>query len=162
VGSLADLTLSSYLEQTAARTPAPGGGAAAAVAGAIAAALVHMSAEFSSDDDTAASADSLRIRLLELADEDAVAYRPVLEALRRDRSDPERPAALAAALTAAAEPPLAIAQAAAEVAELAALVAPKNEHLTGDANAAAMLAEAAAQAASRLVEINLAGTANAD
>jgi formiminotetrahydrofolate cyclodeaminase len=157
VPPLAALTISEYLDQTGARTPAPGGGAAAAIAGATAAALVQMAAEFAPDAAIAERAEALRTRLLELADEDLFAYRPVLEALRRPREDPERPAALAAALTAASQPPLAIANAAADVAELAAAVAPKNEHLTGDANVAALLAAASAQAATRLVELNLAG-----
>jgi formiminotetrahydrofolate cyclodeaminase len=159
VPPLAELTISEYLDQTAARTPAPGGGAAAAIAGATAAALVQMAAEFAPDEAIAEKAEALRTRLLELADEDLFAYRPVLEALRRPRDDPERSVSLAGALSAASQPPLAIADAAADVAELAAAIAPTNEHLTGDANVAALLAAASAQAATRLVELNLAGAA---
>jgi formiminotetrahydrofolate cyclodeaminase len=153
---LAELTISEYLDRTAARTPAPGGGAAAAIAAATAAALVQMAAAFAPDDEIANRAEGLRARLLELADDDLVAYEPVLEALRRDRSDPERPGALAAALSAAAEPPLAIAAAAAEVAELGGDVMPQNQHLSGDATAAVMIATGAVHSAVRLVELNLA------
>ena len=77
----------------------------------------------------------------------------------RDRSGtPEqRDFALGAALVRAAEVPLAIAEAAADVAELAALAAADGApHLRPDATAAAALAEAAIRAATHLVEINLA------
>jgi formiminotetrahydrofolate cyclodeaminase len=156
--ALADLTLAQLLAQTAARTPAPGGGPAAAVAGAIAAGLVEMAASFApggGDTATAARAAELRALLLELADEDMAAYQLVMDALGQSRDDPGRPAALAGALSTAADPPLEIAATAAEVAELAAGVAPKNPHLLGDATAAALIAEAATLAAVRLVQINL-------
>jgi formiminotetrahydrofolate cyclodeaminase len=156
--SLADLTLKQLLDQTAARTPAPGGGPAAAVAGAIAAALTEMAANFAPDGGdvaTATRARELRTRLLELADEDMAAYQLVIDVLALSSDDPGRPAALAGALSTAADPPLAIAEAAAEISELAARVAPKNKHLLGDATAGALLAEATTRAATRLVEINL-------
>jgi formiminotetrahydrofolate cyclodeaminase len=81
----------------------------------------------------------------------------VIDALARDRSDPDRARAVNAALSDAADPPLKIATAAAEVAELAAAAADAtgNEHLLGDATAAAAIAEAATQAAARLVALNL-------
>ena len=60
----------------------------------------------------------------------------------------------------AAEVPLAIAEAAADVAELAALAAAEGSpHLRPDATAATALAEAAVRAAAHLVEINLATVA---
>ena len=54
--------------------------------------------------------------------------------------------------------PLEIAAASADVAELAASItlAPRNEHLVGDASAAALIAEAATRSAVALVELNLA------
>ncbi len=154
--ALADAPFTELLDAIAARTPAPGGGAAAALAGATAAALTEMAAAFAQKrrPDPNASHIServatLRHRLLELADEDAAVYRAVLEA-----SDPgERKRALSAA----ADPPLRITTAAAEIAELACAIAtsPGNEQLLGDATTAAVLAEGAAQAAARLVELNL-------
>jgi formiminotetrahydrofolate cyclodeaminase len=164
---LGDLTLRELFDQTAARTPAPGGGAAAAVTGATAAALVEMAAAFAHErnpdggfDRLGRQAAALRVRLLELADEDLVAFAPVLDALALDRTDASRSAAVSAALSSAAEPPLLIATVSAEVAELAAAVisAPGNDHLRGDATAAVLLAEAATRAAARLVELNLAGS----
>jgi formiminotetrahydrofolate cyclodeaminase len=57
----------------------------------------------------------------------------------------------------AAEVPLQIAEAAADVADLAALASSEgSSHLQPDATAAAILAEAAVRAATHLVEINLA------
>jgi formiminotetrahydrofolate cyclodeaminase len=93
---------------------------------------------------------------LALADEDA--YAKVIEALRLPPESPARPAQLEAALSDAANVPLAIAEAAAEVAMLAALVAQEgNERLRGDALVAAELAKAGARGAAELVAINLAG-----
>jgi formiminotetrahydrofolate cyclodeaminase len=167
--ALADTTIAELFDQLAARTPAPGGGAAAALAGAAAAALTEMAVAFAlarADADgerlaaTADRARELRVRLLELADADGRAYQPVLDALGMERENSRRAGALAAALSAAAEVPLEIAAAAAEVAELAAasVQAPGNEQLLGDAGAAAIIAEAATRAAVTLVELNLAGS----
>jgi formiminotetrahydrofolate cyclodeaminase len=157
--ALADRTLAELLDQLAAREPAPGGGSAAAVAGASAAALVEMAAAFalSKLDGLRGRAAELRARQLELAEEDLRSYRPVLEALALDPGDAGRGVRLAAALSAAADVPLAIAAAAAETAELAATVAEAgSEHLVGDATAAVVLAEAGTRAAVALVELNLA------
>ncbi len=101
-------------------------------------------------------AHDLRRRLLELADDDTRSYAPVLEVLALDRADPSRAERLSAALAAAAAVPMAIAEAAAEVGELAALAGRVGSpHLLGDATAAAVLAEAATQAAVALVGLNL-------
>jgi formiminotetrahydrofolate cyclodeaminase len=137
----------------AARTPAPGAGAAAAWACAMSAALVEMVAAFSEGEgEVGASARDLRARALELAEVDAEAYRAYLAA-RADGPDAAR-----AALVAAAEPPLAIAEAAAEVAGLAAgLFERGNPNLRGEALTAATLAEGAAAAAVALAEIDLDG-----
>ena len=117
-----------------------------------------MAANFSDIADSAYTrAGELRTRALELAEIELHAFVPVLEALRLPRDDPERAARVSAAKTEASQSPLEIARVAAEVAELAAeLARTGNPNLTGDAIAGALLAEAAAQAASRLVAINLA------
>src|SRR5450755_2361614 len=184
--ALRDGTVAQVLELLAAREPAPGGGSAAALTGALAAALTEMVVAFvptsvpgagaaggpvpppglghdlDPDPDLDLGRDldrarALRARLLALADQDTRSYRPVLDALALERSDPDRPVRLRAALAAASEVPLAIATAAAEVAELAAAAAPTgNAHLLGDAITAVVLAEAAARSAARLVEVNLA------
>jgi methenyltetrahydrofolate cyclohydrolase len=78
--------------------------------------------------------------------------------MRRSADDPERPAALDAALSDAADSPLAIARVATAVAELAVEAARRGRRqLRGDAVTGVLLAEAAAAAASRLAVINLEG-----
>ena len=141
----------------AARTPAPGGGASAAFACALAAALVEMAAAFTPGrDDTARHARDLRTRAIQLAEDELHAYQPVLEARRLPREDPDRADRIKAAEAEASDSPLAIAAAAAEVAERASELARNgNRNLTGDAVAGALLAEAADQSAARLVAINL-------
>jgi formiminotetrahydrofolate cyclodeaminase len=116
-----------------------------------------MAANFTEVPDEAfARAGKLRTRALELAEIELHAYEPVLEALRLPRDDPERAERVAAAETEASKSPLEITRVAADLARLAEELATSgNPNLTGDATAGALLAEAAAQAASRLVAINL-------
>jgi formiminotetrahydrofolate cyclodeaminase len=118
-----------------------------------------MAANFGEGDDEAfARAGQLRTRALELAEIELHAYEPVLEALRLPRDDPERAPRIRATQAEASQSPLEIARIGAEAAELAVDVAINgNPNLTGDAIAGALLAEAAAQAAARLVAINLTG-----
>ena len=151
----ADRPLASLLEEFAASTPAPGGGSAAACACALAAALVEMAAALEG------SGEGERMRILrehalELAERELGSYAPVLEARRLPRDDPERPGRIEVALAEASAAPLAIAEAASEVAELGAgLAAQAGPAIRGDALAGVLLAEAAAAAAASLVEINL-------
>jgi formiminotetrahydrofolate cyclodeaminase len=162
-------TVDDLLATVAAETSAPGGGSVAAVVTAFAAALVAMAARFSREhwEDAAgvvAQAETLRQKVLPLADEDAEAYETVLEALRLppDIGPDRRDEALGAALSRAADVPLAIAEAALDVATLAAELAERgNPNLRGDAATAALLAEAAVRATANLVEINL-GTREGD
>jgi len=100
----------------------------------------------------------LRAAALALAEEELHVYAAVLDVLREPAEQPGRAERLDAALSDAADSPLAVARAAAEVAEQAAEVAGTgNRHLRGDAVSGALLAEAACAAAARLAEINLAG-----
>jgi methenyltetrahydrofolate cyclohydrolase len=117
----------------------------------MAAALVEMGAAFA--DQPTDGAAALRARAVELADAELHAYEPVLEAQRSGDRE-----LAAAALSRAADSPLDIARAAAEVAELGASVAASGkEALKGDALVGVVLAEAACRAAGQLVRINLAG-----
>ena len=146
-----------FLDELASEAPVPGGGSAAGIAVAMGAALVGMAARVSDDWPEAAGvrvqADKLRRRVAPLAQQDARAYADVLEARRGEAGDEK----LGKALTRAAALPLQIAEAAADVAVLGAVVA---EHGSADARAdaaaGAVLAEAGARAAAKLVEINLA------
>jgi len=155
--SFLDRPVLGFLDQLAARTPAPGGGGAAAVTGAMAAGLVAMAARFSARQlpeagDLGDQADELRRRAADLADLDAQAYTAVLEALRLPReAGQRREALLGAALV-----PLEIAEIGAEVAQLAARVAEAgNPNLRGDAATGAVLAAASARSAACLVDINV-------
>jgi len=116
-----------------------------------------MAASFTAEgSDTAERAALLRGRALELAEIELRAFEPVLEAMRLPRDDPSRAGRVEAAQATASESPLAIADIGAELAALAAgLTRTGNQNLAGDAIAGALIAEAAAQAAARLVTINL-------
>jgi methenyltetrahydrofolate cyclohydrolase len=107
-----------------------------------------MAARFAETDPSRAA--ELRAEALRLAEVELHAYEPVLRAPPEER---------AAALSAAAESPLAIARVASEVATLGAGLAREGrESVKGDAQVAAILAAAACRAAAALVQINLAGS----
>jgi methenyltetrahydrofolate cyclohydrolase len=152
-----------FCDTISAETSAPGGGSVAAVVGALGAALAAMAARFSKEqwEDAAgavAQAEALKARLLPLADEDARAYENVLLALRMPNEVDEevRDAAIGDALSRAADVPMAIAEAAVDVATLGCELAQRgNPNLHGDAAAAVFLAEAAVRTSANLVEINL-------
>ena len=169
MAELADHTLSELLDAVAAQKPAPGGGCSAAWSAAMGAGLVEMAASFTLARpryagvhhrmlDVRKAATQARRRLIGLAEEDADNYEPVLVALRLPEKHRDREQRLEQARSNAAETPLAIADEAATIAELAAEAAHTgSEHLRGDAITAALLAEGACRASARLVEINLAG-----
>lgn len=132
-----------------------------------------------------AAAEHVRAAATALADADADAYQEVIAAARAVRTTApaaapaaadretagqeaagrvpnggsgEPAAALAAALSRAADVPMEIIELTAGLAETAATLATSgNPRLRGDAETAALLAQAAAKSAARLVDINLAG-----
>ena len=158
---LAGLPLGEVLERVAARTPAPGAGSSLALTCALAAALAEMAARFDRSDGAAARIDraqALRTWALQLVEIERHAYEPVLEALRIERSDPERATRIARARATASGSPLNIARAGSELATLAAECAEHTSpHLLGEAFAAARLAAGASRAAAEIVQINLRG-----
>jgi formiminotetrahydrofolate cyclodeaminase len=152
--------LEDLLDRIASDEPGPAGGSVAAVAVAMAAGLVAMAArltrEWPQASDVVERAEALRELVTSLAVADAEAYAKVLGARRLPRGSAAREAEVGAALSRAADVPLAVAEAASEVATLAALVAQAgSEALRGDAVVAAAIAEAGAQGAAELVAINL-------
>lgn len=155
----------SLLDDVASPAPAPGGGSVAGCACALAAALVEMAARIELGREgsalTAALPERVRVlreHALELAERELSSYEPVLAARRLAADDPSKAAHVERALVDASETPLALAEAAAELAELGASVAAAASFsVRGDAVAGVILAEAAAAAAAELVEINLAG-----
>ena len=157
-----ELPVGRFLDLLASSSSAPGGGSAIAVSVALAAGLSSMAARLSTNqlaDATglAERAEGLRDRVAPLARADAVAYGRVLVAQRAHEA-PDRVGDIRAALSEAADVPLAVAEAGAEVASLAArLASDGNPNLEGDALCAVLLADAGVRAAVRLVEINLSG-----
>lgn len=166
--ALLDLRLADFLDELASEAKAPGGGTVAALVTAAAAGLLAKIARASKHGwaeaaGVAAQAESLRGRAAPLAQADAEEYEAALRA--RSESEPEsseqRDFALGRVYARAAEPPLQIAETAADVAELALAVARNcDPSLRADAAAAGGLAAAAARAAGELVAVNL--TASAD
>jgi formiminotetrahydrofolate cyclodeaminase len=162
--SLADSSLATLTDRVASADPAPGAGPSAAWTCALAAALVQMVSDVAIrkepvDVDAAArrrdSAAALRAQALALADEDVAAYTEVIAVLRR-REEPGHGSRLREALSAAADPPLAIVEVAAEVTRLAADAALEARGaVRGEALTAAVLAEAVVRAGGPLVDLNL-------
>lgn len=159
--AIESLTFARLLEELEAPAPSPCGGSAAALAGAMAASLVALVARRSPDwrdaPGVAAQAVALRDRLVSLAEEDVRAYAAAMEALAAaSGTGGSRDRLLGVALERAADVPLEIASAAADVAELAALASVEGTPtLQPDATAAALMAEAAATSSAHLVLINL-------
>jgi methenyltetrahydrofolate cyclohydrolase len=146
----ADRRFAELLGALAEHSPAPGAGSAVAWSAALAAALLEMASTYAGLDDVRARAAVLRGELLEAGQLELHAYEPVLAA----SSDQER----REALSAASAVPVTIVRVSSELAELGARVVNESKPaLKGDAVAGVLLAEAAARAAARLVEINLAG-----
>jgi formiminotetrahydrofolate cyclodeaminase len=161
---LTGLSLPALLEELAAPREVPGAGSALAVALAAAAAVVQMAARLSPDSwvdaaGVAAQAEALRERAAHLVDEDAEAYRRALEAraVADEKARPEqRDWSLGRITAAAAEPPLALARLAADLAELCAAAGARVEpRVHADVAAAAALAAAVARGARELVAVNL-------
>ena len=135
------------------------GGSAAALVGAIAAAVTVKVARRSDDPGLAAQAAALGTRLADLAPTDADALGAARAALAASTGggDERRDFHLGQVLDRASAIPLEIAEACADVAALAGQLAETGEDDSRpDAAVASMLAAAAAQAAVRLVEVNLA------
>ncbi len=163
-GRYLDLRVGQVLADLSAPTPEPGGGAVAALAVTLAASLCAMTASLSTRQLTGPGPDAgslaeragqLRDEAAPLAQADADGYRAVLAAQRTGGQQ-----AVRAALLAASDVPLRVAQIGAEVTGIAATVAASgNPAVRGDAITAALLGAAGAQSAALLVQINLAGAA---
>ena len=162
-----ELPVGNFLDLLASSSSAPGGGSALAVSVALAAGLSSMAARLSTKqlaDATglAQRAEDLRVQVAQLARADAVAYGRVLAAQRAQEAS-DREGNVRRALSEAAAVPLAVAEAGAEVASIAArLASDGNPNLEGDALCAVLLADAGVRAAVRLVEINLSGEPGGD
>jgi methenyltetrahydrofolate cyclohydrolase len=160
---LLDLQLRDFLDEVAAEGRTPGGGSLAALVTAAAAGLLAKVArtsrgEWAEAAGITAQAEALRDRAAPLAQLDAEAYEAALRSVNHsgEEAGDRRDYAVGRAYAQAAEPPLRIVEAAADVAELSVAVARScDPSLRADAAAAGVLAAAAARAAAELVAVNL-------
>jgi methenyltetrahydrofolate cyclohydrolase len=165
-----DETIAAFLDQLAARVPAPGGGATAALHAAQAAALLAMVARYSDGakydaavmEHVITEADGIRSDALALAESDAAAFGAVAEAYRLPKETDEekaaRSAAIATALAGAARPPADVVRLALLLVSLAEELLPAgNRNVITDVAAAAEAARAAAVTAQVNIEVNLRG-----
>jgi formiminotetrahydrofolate cyclodeaminase len=155
-----DMSVDELLSELAAPSPVPGAGFAAAVSVAMGASIVTMAARLSSEwaegRGSAAQAETLRRRVMELASRNAEAYAEALAALEgKEERYRTRDETMADALARAADVPLEIGDAATAVAAIAAEVAANGEpRFCADCAVAASLAVAGARAAATLVDVN--------
>ncbi len=141
--AVSELNVGEFLAALGERTPTPASGAATAITGAFAARLVELAARFAQDEAAVSRAKALSTRLTQLADEDADAYRALMET----GSEEARRRTI--------EVPLEIAANADDVERLAGQVGTQlTSSVAGDAEAAEELARAAARVARRLAELN--------
>ena len=165
-----DDTIAAFLDQLAARVPAPGGGATAALQAAQAAALLGMVARYSDGprydaelmNRIVTEADALREDALALAEADADAFGAVAGAYRLPRATERekaiRSAEISSALAGAARPPADVVRTALRLVGLAGDLWPAGNHtMIADVAAAAVAARAAAVTARLMIEVNLTG-----
>jgi formiminotetrahydrofolate cyclodeaminase len=163
-----DTRIAEYLERAASKEPTPGGGGVAGVIGALAASLGEMVLAYSVGrkdlaqhesrlDGCVRSVHAMRERLLELADADAQVYAALNDAMKMDKSDPERKTALPKAALAAARVPLDVIRVVGELMscfeEMASIT---NRWLRSDLAMATIFAEAVARASRWNIVVNLA------
>jgi len=145
--------LDAFLDETASSSPVPGGGSVAALAGSLAAALSSMVANLTRDRDMSsllALTESKRLRLYQLIQEDAQAYKQVGAAYKA--KDPE---AVEMALKGAAQTPLEIAETALSLLDpLAEQVAHGNQNAISDCGVAIHMIEAAVKGGILNIKIN--------
>ncbi|UGT44409.1 cyclodeaminase/cyclohydrolase family protein [Nocardia yamanashiensis] len=171
ITTFGDATLQGYLDELAAKVPAPGGGAVAALHAAQGAALVAMVARYTTRakdadnrevvDRIIAAADIARERALALADADATAFTAVGNAYKLPKDTEEQQAArteaITAALLGAARVPAAVVAEADEIVSLATELLPiGNPNVVTDIGAAADCARAAAASSQLNIAINVA------
>lgn len=166
-------TLKKYLDDLAGRKPAPGGGSAAAMAAAVGVSLISMVANFtigkekykSSENEIKellSSSEALREKLMNLVDEDVVAYRKVSCAYKLPKESPQdkkkREQAIQSGLKEALAAPLEVCKCCHQGSKLCPVLLKKgNVNLISDVGVAVALLKSAFQSALLNVEINLRG-----
>jgi len=171
-GEAFDIQPSTFLDDLAAGTPAPGGGSAAAYAGAMGAALVAMVARLTIGkksyqavqpqmNEILKQAERLRAELTEAVQADSAAFEAVMAAFKlpknTEKAESDRNTAIEEATKGAAQVPLKVSQNAVSVIALAERAAALgNLNAISDAASAAALARASLTAAGCNVRINVA------
>jgi len=173
-----DLSVSEFLDRLASKDAVPGGGSGSALGGALGAALVSMVCQLTIGkkgyedasgplSELLEASEALRKRLPELLEADTQVYGQVMAAYRLPRKTAENKAsrreAMQSALKNAAEVPLEIAEACAQIVKLARPAAELgNKWAVSDAGVGALLAEACMHGALLNVSINLASINDAE
>lgn len=164
--ALADISCKGFAAELAAKKSVPGGGGAAAYVGALGAALCSMAGEFTAGKEKFASveadiqrmlaeAERIRVRLIELVDEDAEAFFPLSQAYGIPKEDPTRVETLEACTKAALACPLEMVRLVCRTIDLLEEMATKCSRLiVSDAGCGASLCHAALEAAAMNVFIN--------
>jgi formiminotetrahydrofolate cyclodeaminase len=164
-------TLETFLDHLASSAPTPGGGSVAALCGAISAALSSMVANLTLGREkfrevepairhSLEHSEHLRARFTQLIAEDIAAYGTLSAAYKLPKATPEeqqtRSEQIQAALVAAAEVPLQMAEQARQALELCCTLAQMgNPNVISDVGVAALTAHTAIESASLNVLINL-------
>ncbi|MDD2427691.1 MAG: cyclodeaminase/cyclohydrolase family protein [Eubacteriales bacterium] len=179
---LKDLSVESFIAETASDSPAPGGGSVAALVAALGAALGEMVynltknkksfAELSEENKTAVKADytalsKLHEELISLIDEDTVAFNTFMDALRLPKETNEEIAARKEAMAHAAivsmQVPLDTAGKSLEILKhMGSLARYGSKNCISDAGVGAYLARAAVESAVMNVRINLSSVKDED
>lgn len=164
-----DVTIATWLEGLASKTPTPGGGAVAALAAAISAAQLGMVASYTTGPkwqllesrmlELIGETTSLRERALELVGEDAAAFANVRAAYQLSKLTDDEKAArqtvIQQALTQATVPPTQTAQVAIRLLDIAAEIAASgNPNVISDVLVASSMARASLESALINIEIN--------
>ncbi len=164
--SLATRTVQQLLDDLSARTPTPGGGAVAGLAAAMAASLALMVVRYSIGKKQLAqheeslrqaeeSLKDLRALFVSLADEDAVAYATLSDAMKINADDPTQEERMAGAAFGAMNVPARLLDVSHELLVLLAQLPARTSHrLASDLAIAASLGGVAAEAAIENVLVN--------
>lgn len=164
---------SSFYDEVASSSPAPGGGSVAASAGVLSAALAAMVCRLTVTkkkyaavkeelSDVRDKADQLKSELTKLIDTDKEAFNAVMDAFKLPKSE-KRDEAVEAANKGASLVPLEVMKKSLEVLNLAKVVATKgNENSITDAGVAGLMGQAAVEGAGYNVRINLASINDKD
>ena len=164
MGEFRSCSIESFLAEISSANPTPGGGSVAALCAASAAGLALMVCAVGLKKEKSATVYELAARLgplkealLELVSRDAEAFDAVIEAYRLSKEDKTKAGAIEAALRRAAEVPLQVAEHSVRLLELLVQQAPLGVRpCMSDVGVAAILGQAALEAALLNVEINLA------